>query len=199
MSDETAPFAEHPSDEERAHWMVRRAAIARVTLLEIEKELDAHVDRIVANNEHRAEFRKEQLGLLRRFFRDQTRPIRSAWIIYKVECTADLPESIVHVLRSRMTPDKALEAACLIYEANELSTTAKFLCSKRNSAKPYPIREWCKNVGRPKSKWPGEYRIGENPTYVLRRCKTVRCSKGFDPDGPLEWEPAIPPENFGTL
>lgn len=195
MASSTAAFAEHPCDKERAHWMIKRAAMARASLKDIEKELSAHIERVVMKPENRPKIRKEQLGLLRRFFRDQRRQIKRGWIIYKVDGSSG---AIVHVLRSRLTPDKALESACLIYEANEISSTAKFLCAKHNSAKPYPIREWRKKIGEREAAWPGEYRIGEQPTYVLRFCETVTCSKGFDPDGELECKPAIPPKNFGV-
>jgi len=196
MSDETADFAVHPCDEECACWMVRRAAMAKVSKKDMESELDAYLKQKVKNPEYLEKTAKpRQFGLFRKFFSRQTRPIKGAWIIYRRDCSNVSP-SIVHILRSRLTPERALDAACLIYEATELSTTAKFLCAKRNLPKPYPIKEWRVSGGNRSTRWPGEYHIGENPTYVLRLAKSVKCPKGFRPDGKLDWKPYNPPDEF---
>lgn len=198
MCYKTADFAHHPCDHERARWMVARAAKARAAQHDIESELADYLARKVGDTAEFVEFKKKQFGYFREFFRDQIRPIKGGWVIYKTD-GSDGSASVVHVLRSRLTPDKALEAACLIYEANELGTTAKFICAKSKFPRPYPIWEWRVKGRSRAAKWPGEFRIGENPTYVLRLAQSIKCPKGFIPDGELEWAPAVPPANFADL
>lgn len=186
---QTAHFAGHPLDRERAIEMFYKTKVKNISLNEIKKEAERYLISEGVIQEAIPEMVKDVEDFYKKFNKKIIKKKSKAWLITwesleKEECLFD--KKIISIRDARVSNERIAEFIEQFYIATQYNLSSKFCFSSRFKINPYPVK-YSNTEKNGRYIYTGQMTCGDNPYIFARIVENLIIYSNDNGEEEIKW------------